>query len=274
MKMQLLKAFAMTDCPKTVDFCREAYKFLTEEDEPTNVRVGHLVEKPANPVAGFESFDDIKRAIINGTVDSPFALARELNNLYIRCYCADSLSEKDMELLEYYSAAIITITTVNRRILEDKRVVAFQSASFEAIDLGLPSGRKWANMNVGAESDEEPGMYFDFDEANALEFEDGWHMPSKEDFIELDENCDHEFCEMNGIKGMKFTSKINNKFVFFPAAGLCNGTSLNDRGSNGCYWSSSYYASSRAYYLYFYSSDVYPQSNNRRYLGFSLRAVQ
>jgi uncharacterized protein (TIGR02145 family) len=274
MKMQLLKAFAVTDCPKTVDFCREAYKFLTEEDEPTNVRVGHLVEKPANPVAGFESFDDIKRAIINGTVDSPFALARELNNLYIRCYCADSLSEKDMELLEYYSAAIITITTVNRRILEDKRVVAFQSASFEAIDLGLPSGRKWANMNVGAESDEEPGMYFDFDEANALEFEDGWHMPSKEDFKELDENCDHEFCEINGIKGMKFTSKINNKFVFFPAAGRYSGTSLYDRGSYGCYWSSSYNRSSNAYYLYFSSSSVYPQYYFNRYDGFSVRAVQ
>lgn len=31
---------------------------------------------------------------------------------------------------------------------------------YEAIDLGLPSGLKWANMNVGAESEEEDGAYF------------------------------------------------------------------------------------------------------------------
>ncbi len=32
MKMQLLKEFAINDEPKTVDFCREAFKFLTEDE--------------------------------------------------------------------------------------------------------------------------------------------------------------------------------------------------------------------------------------------------
>ena len=32
--------------------------------------------------------------------------------------------------------------------------------SYEAVDLGLPSGLKWANMNVGATSPEDAGMYF------------------------------------------------------------------------------------------------------------------
>ena len=30
----------------------------------------------------------------------------------------------------------------------------------EAVDLGLPSGTKWANMNVGAEKPEDYGLYF------------------------------------------------------------------------------------------------------------------
>ena len=33
-------------------------------------------------------------------------------------------------------------------------------AGVEAVDLGLPSGRKWANMNVGAETPEDYGLYF------------------------------------------------------------------------------------------------------------------
>ena len=33
LKMQLLKEFGISDEPKTIDFCREAYKFLTEGDK-------------------------------------------------------------------------------------------------------------------------------------------------------------------------------------------------------------------------------------------------
>ena len=33
-------------------------------------------------------------------------------------------------------------------------------AGAEAVDLGLPSGTKWANMNVGAEKPEDYGLYF------------------------------------------------------------------------------------------------------------------
>ncbi len=35
-----------------------------------------------------------------------------------------------------------------------------QPSLYEAVDLGLPSGLKWANMNVGATSPEDAGMYF------------------------------------------------------------------------------------------------------------------
>ncbi|MBR4364835.1 MAG: Ig-like domain-containing protein [Prevotella sp.] len=41
------------------------------------------------------------------------------------------------------------------------------SVSREAIDLGLPSGTKWANMNVGASRPEEYGTYFAWGETSA-----------------------------------------------------------------------------------------------------------
>lgn len=147
-------------------------------------------------------------------------------------------------------------------------------------DLGLPSGRKWALRNIGAESEEDCGFLMDFDTANAIQFEDGWHLPTKEDFIELDENCAHKWIVNNGVPGMLFTSIHNGNSIFLPAAGYSwfdddeFGTALSSRGSYGHYWSSSYYSATSACGLRFYSSGVNPQSNGNRRYGFAVRAVQ
>ena len=61
---------------------------------------------------------------------------------------------------------------------------------------------------------------------------------------------------------------------FFPAAGNYDGTTLNNRGTNGNYWSSSYNSATDAYNLGFSSSTVNPQGNGSRRDGFSVRAVQ
>ena len=62
--------------------------------------------------------------------------------------------------------------------------------------------------------------------------------------------------------------------VFFPASGNRNGTGLNNRGSNGNYWSSSLNSQTNGYNLNFNSSGVNPANNNNRFNGFSVRAVQ
>ena len=155
-----------------------------------------------------------------------------------------------------------------------------KQSGFNLVELGLPSGRKWATCNVGAKSEEDCGFLMDFDTANSIQFEDGWHLPTKEDFIELDDNCSHKWIINNGVPGMLFTSIHNGNSIFLPAAGYSwfdddeHGATLNNRGSLGYYWSSSYYSAALAYYLYFSSSGVGPQSNNSRRYGFTVRAVQ
>ena len=61
--------------------------------------------------------------------------------------------------------------------------------------------------------------------------------------------------------------------VFLPAAGNRNGTSLNNAGSNGYYWSSSCDISSGAYFLSFYSGGVGPNDRSYRCSGFFVRLV-
>lgn len=101
-------------------------------------------------------------------------------------------------------------------------------------------------------------------------------MPTTTQFAELFNSSytTNEWTTKNGVNGRLVTSKINGNSIFFPAAGNGYGTSLDDAGSNGFCWSRSLSSSDSGYYLGFGSSGVYPHGGNRRFFGFSVRAVQ
>jgi hypothetical protein len=177
-----------------------------------------------------------------------------------------------------------------------------------AVDLGLPSGTKWADRNIGAKLPEDTGRYFSWGNTDGHEagkdynFDDDtygdtpgaeldgdidlahdaaranlgepWQMPTKDQFKELVDNCEIETCTLNGYRGRRFTSKINGNSIFMPFAGYIYGTGLLGRGSYGYYWSASLYSAAGGYNLYFNSGGVLPADNDYRYYGFSVRAVQ
>ena len=177
-----------------------------------------------------------------------------------------------------------------------------------AVDLGLPSGVKWADRNVGAASPEDPGLFFSWGNVDGVEIgkacdfcEDAyaktegvkvkggldaahdaatvnlgvpWRMPTDKEFQELYDNCDWEWTTENGYYGVRFTSRINGKSIFFSASGRGYGSSWGSRGAYGSYWSASFSSSRVARNLYFYSGGVDPQYSGDRYNGFSVRAVQ
>ena len=197
----------------------------------------------------------------------------QVNNILIGKGGVDLTDEEYNNLDEVADALSHQFTKLTKAVSKH-HLVDLNNKEPEAVDLGLPSGRKWASFNVGAESPEDPGLYFDFDEANSIQFKDGWHVPTKEDMIELNENCDSEWTKENGVNGRRFTSRINGNSIFFPAAGYRLGTGLGYRGSYGNFWSSSLYSSAIGYYLSFYSGGVGPAYSNDRFYGFSVRAVQ
>ena len=181
------------------------------------------------------------------------------------------------------------------------------------VDLALPSGLLWCEHNVGAATPYEDGLYFSWGNVTGHTGDDGYdfgtsndgpyastpgaaltgniptnitydaarhnlgapcRMPTVGEFQELNNNCDSEWTDEDGVAGRRFTSRINGNSIFFPAAGYRNGTGLNYRGSNGFYWSSSLQSSTYGYNLYFYSEGVDPAGNGNRFGGFSVRAVQ
>ena len=174
------------------------------------------------------------------------------------------------------------------------------------IDLGLPSGTKWACCNVGAEKPEDYGGYFAWGEttekssSTPSNYLDGkgtsydigkdisgtqydaatanwgspWVMPNLEQIEELVNNCTSEGMTENGVNGRRFTGP-NGASIFLPAAGDRWDDDLYRAGSDGYYWSSSLSGSRTygAWGLYFLSGYV-GTDDCYRYTGRSVRPVR
>ena len=215
------------------------------------------------------------------------------------------------------NAPISTEATYTFTVAENVTLVAkfykpFDSNGYDYVDLGLPSGIKWAAYNVGATAPEEYGGYYAWGEtspkssyydSNSVTYglsyselkssgiigSDGnltaeydaahvkwggdWRMPTTEEQRELLNNCTWTWTTQNGVNGYKVTGPNGNS-IFLPAAGYRYGTSLYYGGSLGYYWSStpSDYSSLDAYDLDFDDS-VYDWDSSYRSNGRSVRPV-
>lgn len=113
------------------------------------------------------------------------------------------------------------------------------------IDLGLPSGTKWACCNIGAQTPTEMGNHYRWGETKAFstskypeEMEEvsghfagtlfdaafvnwggGWYMPTFEQFKELDTNSTIERVYGEEVGGLRFVGPNGNS-IFLPAAGI------------------------------------------------------
>lgn len=178
------------------------------------------------------------------------------------------------------------------------------------IDLGLPSGTKWACCNVGASAPEQYGSYFAWGEtspksyfswenyayynsntggynyigsdiagtsydAATANWGSPWVMPSLDQMNELKNNCTSEWTTENGVNGSRFTGP-NGASIFLPAAGYRWEDDLDLAGSNGYYWSSALdgLSTDGAWYLLFGFGGVYARNGLRHYYGLSVRPVR
>ena len=144
------------------------------------------------------------------------------------------------------------------------------------IDLGLPSGTKWACCNVEADQPYAYGGYYAWGEVDTKTYYDWntykhcdgteetahdigldisgteydvahvkwgglWVMQNINDFLELIDNCTQEWTTWNGINGKWFKSRNNEARIFFPAAWYYQKDDHIVDVAEGVYWSSSYY---------------------------------
>lgn len=182
----------------------------------------------------------------------------------------------------------------------------------EWVDLGLPSGTKWATYNVGAASPEEFGEYYAWGETEpkdeyidinslthrkdtawlrengiidkygnltpehdiaTLIWGEPWRMPTDEEYEELLEYCPFEFTDYNGVNGYLATGP-NKETIFFVAAGFKQGAEAEYIGDYGDYWSSTVVPDLiGASCSLGYSSKAYGRRRYARFAGRTIRPV-
>ena len=257
LKMMLLDKFGKVDMPKSIEFCREAYKFLIEGDMMKLVGVNQETGEPI-----------IERI-------------------------APSIP-KTPELQENEKVTAIDLGLPSGTLWADRNVGAKSQYDYGLFfSWGNTKGYRpntgdmdWGDFDNAFDykftSDEyakTPGAKLEGDidlehDAAHVNMGEPWKMPTAEQFQELYDNCDWIRKNIHGVNGYLVVSKINGNSLFFACSGYGNGTSWDYRGSLGYYWSASFYSARGARILSFNSGGVYPQNGYNRCYGFAVRPVQ
>lgn len=168
----------------------------------------------------------------------------------------------------------------------------------EYVDLGLPSGLKWATCNVGANTPEAFGDYYTWGELEIFSVTGmnspfsgvsasdisgdpaydiarvamggDWRMPTLDEMQELVDECIWTQTIQNDVDGW-IVKGSNGNSIFIPGAGYEYGWGVG----GGYYWTSTPDVSttSDAYYLWLNGLVVQIPSNGNRGWGHSIRAV-
>ena len=226
-----------------------------------------------NNVVLENALGDIKQVLADLTPNTTY---------YVKAYATNSYGTSYSEVVSFTTLA--------------------ESAFTDYVDLGLPSGLKWATYNVGASTPEEYGNYYAwgeivtknrYTEENSVTYGEymsdisgnpqydaatanwggDWRMPTEAEMRELVNECTWTWLLQNGTMGYKVTGP-NGSSIFLPAAGYRSGSSLNYAGSSGYYWSSAPDGSTRVYYLKFDSGSHGMSSGKIRHYGCLVRPVR
>lgn len=175
---------------------------------------------------------------------------------------------------------------------------------YEYVDLGLPSGLKWATHNFGATMPYEIGEYLAWGEhkgkdmysisnsvtygvnigdfsgdieydAAAFTWGGTWRIPTEAETSELKDNCTFEWTEMNGVPGAIVTGPNGNQ-IFLPSGGFATEGNVDFADAEGAYWTSSPDPSDPLYYacfFYFYNTNFSNIGWFSKYAGLLVRPV-
>ena len=201
--------------------------------------------------------------------------------------------------------------------LDTKEAMSTDSSlpEHDYVDLGLPSGTLWATENIKdaegkdlyfawgetrgytKEQVEKHGWYKELrwklikyiktdglivlepkDDAAIVNWSEEWRTPTEDQFNELKAKTNHEWTEIDGVRGIKFTSTIEgytDKFLFFPATGLAKKGKVTELNTVVCYWANSLFEPDLklANCLYIAKASTSNPTTSIRWYGANVRPV-
>lgn len=130
----------------------------------------------------------------------------------------------------------------------------------ESVDVvwksGYSNGYTQANYNkntaLSSYTSSSDKLSKDHDAAYQL-LGEGWGIPAVADLDELEANCTVAAATINGVAGVKYTSKNNGNYIFLPANGYFNGTTFKGYTASSPanrFWMKDNSSSTQAYQQY------------------------
>lgn len=174
--------------------------------------------------------------------------------------------------------ALVGDSTILSKVVQFTTSNRFPAPSADdAVDLGLPSGTKWAPFNLGAKNDTEVGGFYGWGDATGLNESDlsrdyavgigsttdisgnttydviaakwgsYWKLPTKTQYEEL-MNSNYttwtkvsNYNGVSGLNGFEIVSKKDaNKKIFLPLSGYMNEGKVTEQGTVAYYWTSNF----------------------------------
>lgn len=117
------------------------------------------------------------------------------------------------------------------------------------------------------------------DDAAYVNWGPEWRMPSRDQVLELIENCTWQWTEMNGVSGQLVTGP-NGKTIFLPAAGIRTEYDLDYANEYGFYWSRTLCIIGTNYVVpengcaLFFDSETMSEGSGSRCNGHAIRPVR
>lgn len=200
-------------------------------------------------------------------------------------------------------------STQSKVKLSDVKDITFaEELEVNAVDLGLPSGTKWADRNVGANAPEEYGSYFAWAETGTKRkyaqdtyqyyvdgaYQDigwniagtekdvalalwgsGWEMPDSVHMKELVDSCTWTWTTLNNVTGYEVKGPNGNS-IFLPAAGLKvnRRTAFDETGGKYACSDSDPARPMGNFYLNFFDNEVEGVSYTFRWYGLTVRPIK
>lgn len=272
------------------DVTVEAYD-LTSSDDETDAPVRAGTVRTYQVGAGDEAIVQAKFVIAlpgtrgGRTLDGEFIS----NNRYVtQCGTDPVIKVNDTEIRfrsKLPSASFSYSTGYSSRVYHfSKTIVGTPTVNYEAVDLGLQSGLKWATTNIGATAPEESGLFFQWSsteghsadevtnntygftgtpdnaqyytdqttlssshDAAIVNMGDGWRMPTKDEVMELINGTTQTAETLNNVSGIRFTSKVNTNSIFIPS--IKGFMAYSQTASTGLWTSTRGTNNSNAYYF-------------------------
>lgn len=109
---------------------------------------------------------------------------------------------------------------------------------------------------------------FTWHEAMALDLPDGWRLPTSKEWLQI--------CAEFGAKDDGYSPEAIQAKLWLDLNGwqASDSSGVSNQGSYGHWWSSTASSGTSAYNLLLYTTSVYPQYNDYKYYGFSVRCVK